>query len=290
MPRSSQRAFTLIELLVVISIIAFLMGIILTTLRRARKQARAVACQAKLRQWGQICEMNWPQDGGRRWEGSDFWSELTSSPTYLPSPKYGELFLCPEATNPIPPRTRDTPDSRTAFDAWMASLVRLPGDFDASDYYDNPHLIGSFGFSRHVVYTMYADFYSSESNHGHLYNCRKCRNLLAWARSKAPSRFPLVSDSSRMTFWPLGGMCHSPDVDPPPLTENGYGAAEHACIDRHNGGVNVTFADGSVRKVGLKELWTLNWAPHFDTNNRWTLAGGVQPEDWPEWMRGFKDY
>jgi hypothetical protein len=22
----------------------------------------------------------------------------------------------------------------------------------------------------------------------------------------------------------------------------------------------------------------------------WTKAGGVQPDDWPEWMRGFKDY
>jgi hypothetical protein len=28
----------------------------------------------------------------------------------------------------------------------------------------------------------------------------------------------------------------------------------------------------------------------FDTANKWTRAGGVQPEDWPEWMRRFKDY
>jgi hypothetical protein len=28
----------------------------------------------------------------------------------------------------------------------------------------------------------------------------------------------------------------------------------------------------------------------FDTANEWTKAGGVQPDDWPEWMRGFKDY
>ena len=28
----------------------------------------------------------------------------------------------------------------------------------------------------------------------------------------------------------------------------------------------------------------------FDTANKWTMAGGVQPEEWPVWMRGFKDY
>jgi hypothetical protein len=48
--------------------------------------------------------------------------------------------------------------------------------------------------------------------------------------------------------------------------------------------------DWSVRKVGLKELWTLKWYAHFDTVGPWTKRGGVKPEDWPEWMRGFKEY
>ncbi len=53
----------------------------------------------------------------------------------------------------------------------------------------------------------------------------------------------------------------------------------------------MLFRDWSVRKVGLKELWTLKWDDRrFDTNGPWTMAGGVQPEDWPAWMRGFKDY
>ena len=85
-------------------------------------------------------------------------------------------------------------------------------------------------------------------------------------------------------------MCETPMVNPPALTENGSGGADDVCINRHNGGVNMAFADGHVRKVGLKELWTLKWAPHFDTANQWTRAGGVQPDDWPEWMRGFKGY
>jgi len=62
------------------------------------------------------------------------------------------------------------------------------------------------------------------------------------------------------------------------------------CIDRHDGGINMLFMDWSVRKVGLKELWTLKWHRDFDTAGPWTKAGGVEPEDWPQWMRRFKDY
>ncbi len=62
------------------------------------------------------------------------------------------------------------------------------------------------------------------------------------------------------------------------------------CINRHNGHVNGLFLDWSARKIGLKELWTLKWNLQFDTANAWTKAGVVRPEDWPEWMRRFKDY
>ncbi len=48
--------------------------------------------------------------------------------------------------------------------------------------------------------------------------------------------------------------------------------------------------DWSVRKVGLKELWTLKWHRQYDTAGPWTKAGGVQGEDWPLWLRRFKDY
>jgi len=60
------------------------------------------------------------------------------------------------------------------------------------------------------------------------------------------------------------------------------------CLNRHNGTINGAFLDFSVRKIGLKELWTLKWHRSFDINNLWTTT--AQSEDWPEWMRNFKDY
>ncbi|UCE49691.1 MAG: hypothetical protein JSW47_05995, partial [Phycisphaerales bacterium] len=62
------------------------------------------------------------------------------------------------------------------------------------------------------------------------------------------------------------------------------------CINRHDGFINMLFMDWSTRKVGLKELWTLKWYVRCNTGGAWTRAGGIRPDEWPEWMRSFKDY
>jgi hypothetical protein len=62
------------------------------------------------------------------------------------------------------------------------------------------------------------------------------------------------------------------------------------CINRHHTAINGLFLDWSIRPIGLKELWTLNWYLDFNTAGPWTKAGGVKPEDWPLWLRKFKDY
>jgi hypothetical protein len=62
------------------------------------------------------------------------------------------------------------------------------------------------------------------------------------------------------------------------------------CVDRHNGFVGSAFADWTVRKIGLKELWTLKWHKTYNTRGVWTKAGGADGADWPLWMARFKDY
>jgi prepilin-type processing-associated H-X9-DG protein len=61
-------------------------------------------------------------------------------------------------------------------------------------------------------------------------------------------------------------------------------------INRHNGSINSLFMDWSVRKVAIKQLWTLKWSADFDTRGQWTSASGVKPESWPQWMQNLKDY
>jgi prepilin-type processing-associated H-X9-DG protein len=68
------------------------------------------------------------------------------------------------------------------------------------------------------------------------------------------------------------------------------GSMQRFCVNRHDGYVNASFLDGSAQRVGLKELWSLKWHRNYKTANRWTKVGWVRPEDWPQWMRNFKDY
>ena len=107
---------------------------------------------------------------------------------------------------------------------------------------------------------------------------------------KGANSIPVFAD----TMWRGGGPSEVGTGGDPPAYDgewSGYNKEmKHFCINRHNGAVNHLFMDSSVRKVGLKELWTLKWHREFNTAGPWTLAGGVLPRDWPDWMRDFKPY
>jgi len=105
------------------------------------------------------------------------------------------------------------------------------------------------------------------------------------------SRIPVFADSTWHDAWPR-------HTDPPLEFPDAFGVTgsgtsdemNHFCIDRHNGFINMLFMDWSVGNVGLKELWTLKWHRAFNTNGNWTTAGGGLTQDWPAWLRKYKDY
>ena len=85
---------------------------------------------------------------------------------------------------------------------------------------------------------------------------------------------------------------NNPPLYPGDATGSGFDRSmKWVALPRHGKDFTyVTFLDWSLRRVGLKELWTLKWHRLFDTQGRYTVAGNARERDWPRWMRKMKDY
>lgn len=103
--------------------------------------------------------------------------------------------------------------------------------------------------------------------------------------ARSPSAVPILLDT-----WTGAGVLPLATDEPPPYDGAWSSYMSALCTSRHGSTINGVFMDWSVRRIGLKELWTLKWHQEYDTTGPWTKAGGALPEDWPEWMRKFKDY
>jgi prepilin-type N-terminal cleavage/methylation domain-containing protein len=274
--RINARGFTLVELLVVVSIIAVLLAILLPVAGRVRGQARGVVCQSNERQWGLAFLTYCSAHDGKFFRSlQDIWLWPYKLHSYVsPGPDTAlayqiDLLLCPAAARH--PVENDSDGMDSAFGgrdrAWeLVESVPPAG-----------RLFGSYGFNYGVTY-----FYSDSP-----IEVRKSAPQRALG---GPATTPVLLDCT----WHVG---HGTGLDTPPAYEGdmsgctgGNPGMKPYCINRHHAHTNALFLDWSVRKVGLKELWTLTWLRDSDAAGPWTKAGGVRPEDWPMWMRKFRDY
>ncbi len=270
-----QRAFTLIELLVVIAIIALLMAILMPALQRVRKQARGVVCQANIKQWGTIFAMYTDDNNGyfpeRRSGGNAYGRWMDSMREYYITTE--DVRCCPSATKLANPTGQVGADIYGGtFMAWgklWATAGRTVG------YY------GSYGMNGYLYMPVGDAVYGKPTN-----RFWKTTNV------KGAGNIPMFFDCWLWCAW-------VDDTDAPPDYDGerkptDRDSINRFCMDRHDGFVNGAFLDYSVRKVGLKELWTFKWSRVFNTVNPWTAAGGVTPDDWRNygtgWMAKFKDY
>jgi len=265
----------------VISIVVLLMALLLPSFQRARKQARAVACQANLKQWATAVALYTQDNQGRLPEthGNILWllrgpfliEGDPNKPGVYQDINAKGIACCPMAVRPgghpgfvaSAPWGRAKGTDGSTFRAW--EITSPPPPFRGS-YGFNERLCNPFGFNPSARLPIGGvDIFSLRGR----------------------SNIPTLLDSTRP--W----VDSSSERRPPPRFEPSmYGVVGGLsfCINRHNGHINVLFMDLSVRKVGLKELWTFKWHSEWDTAGPWTKAGGVQPEDWPKWMRKFKEY
>ena len=280
----SFHGFTLIELLVVISIMALLVAILLPVLGRVRKQARAMVCQANLKQWATALA-GYMEDNegrfacdGRGWDG--IWLLRGTFPSADPNRPDDCLFhfqtkdiaLCPMAVKPDPegfyfgaasgfPPVIAEGKGGSTYNAWEMTTPA-------------PAFRASYGFNNWLFYDRYFEPTLEYVSHLDIFALRGRANIPMLLDSGEPCGRPEASSSPQSLRW----------------AGRDWQGMGTFCMNRHDGYDNCLFLDWSVRKVGLKELWTLKWHHTYDTAGPWTQAGGVGPENWPEWMRRFKDY
>ena len=261
-----RRGFTLIELLVVISIIALLMSILMPALGKAKKTAQAAICLSNLHQWGFIWKFYTDDHKGYfpDRDGMNDWPMViweyhwkSEAPKTL-----REMLLCPAAKKTI------DEGGRNPYMAWYNQ-----GDQD--DWEDD------FGCYWPVISSYVINLWASDET-----DSQKGITDGFW-------RTPNVRGAA---YAPIMMCAQWKDADPlpvddPPEHENDLWTPNaheirRACIKRHGDYVNALFMDFTVRKVGLKELWTLRWHkqwPPVDTRDM----------DWASlapWMQHMRDY
>jgi prepilin-type N-terminal cleavage/methylation domain-containing protein len=272
-----RQGFTLIELLTVIAVIAILLAILMPTIQKSRESARAVVCQSNLRQWGMLFNVLANDNDGRlkdrdKWEGC----RTQQFAYYIDTFKY--KAFCPSAMKRV-----STTGAGGTTAAWYCPV--------------HPYRTGSYGMNGYspaynqsgrsiMMSNVYSpDSQSQDSQSASLYwnnvNQKDVRNIpvmldcAIWAGMPKSTDAPSTTDDQvvRSTY-----------------SVSGNNGMSLFTMNRHNGCINSLFMDWSVRKVAIKELWTLKWYPDYNTRGQWTTTGGAKPESWPQWMQNFKDY
>ena len=271
--RKPIHGFTLIELLVVIAIIALLLSIVVPSLKRVKEKARAVICLTNYHQWG-LAFSAYLQENNNKFMGEwlniaqsdgghDIWVEALA-------PYYGDnedILVCPSAKKSALKGGRP-PYTGWAFpdDSAYGGVAGKQGSYMINWWVTNPY---NYALGK----------YTDDPRSWKTDLVRVSTNNIPVLGAGGVVWRAFPDDTDLLPQYD-GDWDWKPGVSMPRFSTN-----------RHEQGyTHILFMDWSARKVGLKELWTLKWHQAFNTANQYTLAGGMIPDQWPEWMQSFKDF
>jgi len=276
-----ESGFTLVELLVVIAIIALLMSMLMPALARVNEQAKNVACQVRLRQWGAIYTMYADDYGGYFFPGSNEATGLLNDWLMCLKKYYinKEMALCPWATKPynvVVGASDNTslpgPGQNTNHFAWGQLWMwrAMPPELYG--------MTGSYCFNGYIA---------NPASPAEMWpTVMKMNEFWRSPAVKSAGIVPIMTDGMWMSS-AIGTdtMCLEPPAAEGMTAFMTVGGIQRHCVNRHRGTVNSLFLDYSVRPVGLKELWRIKWHRMHDLN-----SGPRKAKDWPVWMQGFENF
>jgi prepilin-type N-terminal cleavage/methylation domain-containing protein len=261
-----RRAFTLIELLVVIAIIALLMSILMPSLNRAKNAAKEAVDKNNLHQWSLLwkifCDSEVHHPDGYLVSKEGFYMDRGRTVGWRETIQYNyrhsmdpKMWLCPMAT-----KTWDE-GGRNPNMAWVSG--------------DPPDDIkGSYTINLWMAT-------DTESGSEHTNN---------WVGYWHSSNVKGAAYAPLMTCGQAGNMqCYAFDEPSPyetdPWTAGPRNEIRRVCIKRHAPyHVNCLMFDFSVKRVTIKEVWTLHWHKYWAEE----LKQFGFPA-WPEWMKDVPD-
>jgi len=227
----SKTAFTLVEVLIVLAIITLLAALLFPVFGRVRDAGRRTSCASNLRQLGMALSQ-YAQDNRSFYPALNSNSHSTGCAPWadavFPYVKSEQVFECPSFPQGVyktgcPPDDFSDPNNKISFDG-SYSLNFGSGSRSGSFIYGG-------GTSTTPPYP------------------------IATTRYTRPSSTILVLDGDGEFVSPMGPIPPTPFI--PPATDiatlNRYGIYE-----RHQGGINVGFADGHVKWMSMDSLLKLS--------------------------------